>query len=154
MPERRMRTPEEIGAAKINAAAAERNLSDKEWSDAQITELAVVPVKEPEPEPVVSPVEGVSDVEYAAGLERMLHEQVVEGWELIREEEEARLKLNPDDATAQYQLLGYQQWERQQKKPKLPGRGLVIPGHKETRLVEQERTGVWKRTDRGYVIRV
>jgi hypothetical protein len=73
---------------------------------------------------------------------------------LIREEAEQALKVDPDDTTAQYQLLSYNQWKRQQTKPRPPGRGLVIPGRVKTRLVEQERVGVWKRTAQGYVIRV
>jgi hypothetical protein len=85
-------TPEEQAAA------------DKSWADLLITPVTVAPVNEPL---MVSDVEGVSDEEYTATIERLLHEQVGEGWEEVREVAIEALKANPDDETAKTNLLHY-----------------------------------------------
>jgi hypothetical protein len=147
-----IRSPEQKIVDEFNA----RNLTDREWSESRFTEVVEREVVEP-PEPLPqSPEPSVSDEEYAAKIAEMLHQQVIEGWELILDEATAALKINPDDETARYQLLGYEQWKRQQAKPEAKRNGLVIgKPKKKTELITQERVGVWKRDVTGrWVIRV
>jgi hypothetical protein len=93
-----------------------------------------------------SPDPGVSDEEYARTIEAMIHDEVVAGWELVRQTAETALAKNPHDDTARFQLLGYEQWKRQQALPEKKRAALVIA--KKPKAVKQ-RCGVWARASDG-----
>jgi hypothetical protein len=72
-------------------------------------------------------------------------------WDIIREEAEEALRLNPDDEVAQAQMLRYEQWKRQ-RQPDVTKSGLTLakPGRKMTLA----KTGVWVRDkNQGWLIR-
>ncbi len=127
-------------------------ISDKSWADALIAPVTVAPAREPL---MVSDVEGVSDAEYTATIKRLIHEQVGEGWESVREEAVEALKTNPDDETAKISLLKYQQWKLQQNLPAAIAKktsGLVIERKFKNRL-STAKVGHWVKTNVGWAIR-
>jgi len=71
-------------------------------------------------------------------------------WDIIREEAEEALRLNPDDEIAQAQMLRYRQWQRQrQSDARKSGLTLVKPGRKMTLA----KTGAWVRDkNQGWLI--
>jgi hypothetical protein len=72
-------------------------------------------------------------------------------WDIVREESEEALRLNPDDEVAQAQMLRYRQWQSQrQPDVKKSGLTLVKPGRK----MILAKTGVWVRDKvQGWLIR-
>jgi hypothetical protein len=123
----------------------ERAVSDERWAKELFRE-----VKHPEDVPK-SPDPTVSDAEFARGIERMLNDEVAQGWELVRETAEATLRQNPDDETAQIQMMSYQQWKRRQSLPPERRNAFVVT----TAKPKAERVGVWARASDGqYYIRV
>jgi hypothetical protein len=72
-------------------------------------------------------------------------------WDIVREEAEEALRLNPDDEIAQAQMLRYRQWQRQrQADVKKSGLTLAKPGRKMTLA----KTGAWVRDkNHGWLIR-
>ena len=72
-------------------------------------------------------------------------------WDIVKEEAEEALRLNPDDETAKTQMLRYHQWQRQrQADVKKSGLTLAKPGRKMTLA----KTGAWVRDkNHGWLIR-
>lgn len=71
-------------------------------------------------------------------------------WDIIREEAEEALRLNPDDEVAQAQMLRYEQWKRQRAPSQKSGLTLAKPGRKMTLA----KTGAWVRDrNQGWLIR-
>jgi hypothetical protein len=72
-------------------------------------------------------------------------------WDIIRDEAEEALRLNPDDEVAQAQMLRYQQWKRQRYVDvEKSGLTLAKPGRK----VTLAKTGAWVRDrNQGWLIR-
>lgn len=114
----------------------EERMTDEQWAKTAFTDVT---------EPALpSPVEGVSDEEFARHIAEHIDGQVREGWELVREAAVATLAENPDDETAQAQLLAYKQFKR---KP-----AFVIGGRPKEAT---ERVGVWARgSDGEFYIRI
>jgi hypothetical protein len=126
------------------------NLSTKEWNAARWQQLRVHP--EPEPAPLPEPVPATAEeAEEWAHAEKFMADLVVQGYELIREEAEEILRVNPDDETAKVQLLKYKQYMRSLRNPK--PFGLVITQKKESTTLE-DRIGVWKNVAGVWLVRI
>lgn len=99
-----------------------------------------------------SPIPEVSDADYAASINEMIESDVAAGWDIIREEAEEALNLNPDDEHAKTQMLHYEQWKRQQAPTDKRKSGLTLA--KKGRQMTVAKTGAWCRDrQHGWVIR-
>lgn len=92
----------------------------------------------------------MSEYEYAQRVSQLMADSD-EVWEIVKEEAEEALRLNPDDEIAQAQMLRYRQWQRQrQPDAKKSGLTLAKPGRKMTLA----RVGAWVRDkNHGWLIR-
>ena len=117
-------------------------LSDKEWEAHKRQFSGVI---EPQPKPLkpqrLIPSSPEEAEEFAAA-DKYCGEQLAEAWELVREEAEATLKVNPQDEIAIRQLLRY---HRRNKK------GVIIKANTQPKT----RTAIWKQMSQsGWVLRV
>lgn len=99
-----------------------------------------------------SPIAEMSDADYAASINEMIESDVAAGWDIVREEAEEALNLNPDDEHAKTQMLHYEQWKRQQVPVEKRKSGLTIA--KKGRQMKLAKAGAWVRDHRhGWLIR-
>lgn len=71
-------------------------------------------------------------------------------WDIVLEEAEEALRLNPQDEVAQAQMLRYEQWKRQRAPSQKSGLTLAKPGRKMTLA----KNGAWVRDrNQGWLIR-
>jgi len=132
--------PEARYAREFNAKADKRGFDS-------LTQVTVEPVEEPKPS---SPEEAIEWANGSAYLDSLIED----AWELLREECDEALKINPNDENAQKRLLQCDQHDRQKKTSDPAGLKLVIAKKTKVRLSER-RVGVWKRTSsHGWVIHV
>ena len=115
-----------------------------------VMKVTVVVPEKPAPEFGPSPVEGVSDEEFTQTTKQYLDDLTAQGWELVREEAEEKLRSNPHDEQAKTDLLKYAHF----KKHEPGGLKLVKTGGRKLEP-SQRRIGNWVNTKgHGWVVKM
>ena len=101
------------------------------------------------------PPREMTDYEYADQITRLMADSDVT-WNIVREEAEEALRLNPHDEIAKAQMLRYENWKRQTSSqtlaPKVQKSGLTLV--KTGRKMTLAKSGAWVRDARyGWVVR-